>query len=63
MEASPARTPARPGSPQAPAAQVPAAPDAAPVPQPLDLSRLEPPRKLAEARLEEVTIDGICGVY
>jgi len=29
----------------------------------LDLSRMEPPRRLAEARLEEVTIDGICGVY
>lgn len=29
----------------------------------LDLSRMEPPRRLEEARLEEVTIDGICGVY
>ena len=29
----------------------------------LDLSHMEPPKRLAEARLEEVTIDGICGVY
>jgi len=29
----------------------------------LDLSGLEPPRNLMEARVEEITIDGICGVY
>jgi mycofactocin precursor len=48
----------------APADVRPAAPHAAPLTAPmLDLSRMEPPRRLAEARLEEVTIDGICGVY
>lgn len=41
---------ARPAAPEAPAER-------------LDLSRMEPPKRLAEARLEEVTIDGICGVY
>lgn len=29
----------------------------------LDLSNLAPPQPLEELRLEEVTIDGICGVY
>jgi mycofactocin precursor len=29
----------------------------------LDLNALEAPMKLAEARLEDFTIDGICGVY
>ena len=29
----------------------------------LDLSRLEPPADLAECSIEEMTIDGICGVY
>jgi len=29
----------------------------------LDLSQLSPPKPLEELRLEEVTIDGICGVY
>lgn len=29
----------------------------------LDLSKLSPPDKLEGARLEEITIDGICGVY
>lgn len=49
-----------------PAAPEPASPEAQPAataaPK-LDLSRMEPPKRLAEARLEEVTIDGICGVY
>jgi mycofactocin precursor len=40
-----------------------AAEAAAAQPPRLDLSAMEPPRRLAEARLEEVTIDGICGVY
>ena len=31
--------------------------------QPLDLSRLGEPRNLEQVRLEELTIDGICGVY
>ena len=35
----------------------------APAAPQLDLSRMEPPKKLATARLEEMTIDGICGVY
>jgi len=29
----------------------------------LDLSGLEPPESLTEERMEEITIDGICGVY
>ncbi|MCZ6472569.1 MAG: mycofactocin precursor MftA [SAR324 cluster bacterium] len=29
----------------------------------LDLSGLEPPADLSECSIEEVTIDGICGVY
>lgn len=29
----------------------------------LDLSKLPPPGDLEEYRLEEITIDGICGVY
>ena len=29
----------------------------------LDLSGLEPPADLSESSIEEVTIDGICGVY
>ena len=29
----------------------------------LDLSGLEPPADLSECSMEEVTIDGICGVY
>ncbi len=29
----------------------------------LDLSRLEPPAHLEECCVEEITIDGICGVY
>ena len=29
----------------------------------LDLSRLDPPADLDEASIEEMTIDGICGVY
>jgi mycofactocin precursor len=67
---APARRSARRSAP--PASAAPAAPAASGEPagesqpgQPprLDLSRMEPPRRLAEARLEEVTIDGICGVY
>ena len=46
--------------PPAPPATLAATPAVAPA---LDLSRMEPPRRLAEARLEDVTIDGICGVY
>ena len=29
----------------------------------LDLSGLEPPADLSQCSIEEVTIDGICGVY
>jgi mycofactocin precursor len=29
----------------------------------LDLSRLDPPADLEESSIEEMTIDGICGVY
>jgi mycofactocin precursor len=32
-------------------------------PKKLDLSRMSPPENLEEVRLEEFTIDGICGVY
>ncbi len=32
-------------------------------PRKLDLSRMSPPENLEETRLEEITIDGICGVY
>ena len=34
-----------------------------PEPRKLDLSGMAPPMKLSEARLEDLTIDGICGVY
>ena len=34
-----------------------------PVQRKLDLSRLEPPAHLDESSIEEMTIDGICGVY
>lgn len=37
-----------------------AAPEAA---RKLDLRGMEPPAKLSEVRLEDLTIDGICGVY
>ena len=29
----------------------------------LDLSRVSPPESLEAVRIEELTIDGICGVY
>lgn len=29
----------------------------------LDLSRIDPPENLEELRVEELSIDGICGVY
>ena len=29
----------------------------------LDFSRLQPPADLGENSMEEITIDGICGVY
>ena len=32
-------------------------------PSKLDLSRLSPPDDLESARIETLTIDGICGVY
>jgi len=38
-------------------------PPAEPVPPALDLSHLPPPRELEAVRVEELTIDGICGVY
>ena len=47
----------------APAPSAPGTPLEASAAPRLDLSRLEPPRNLAAARLEEMTIDGICGVY
>jgi mycofactocin precursor len=47
----------------APVAYAPVASAPAAVPRKLDLDGLEPPRKLSEARLEDLTIDGICGVY
>ena len=35
-----------------------------PVEKPLvDLEGLEPPGSIEETRIEEITIDGICGVY
>ena len=48
-----------------------AAPQLAPEPAPpviparkkLDLSRVSPPESLEAVRIEELTIDGICGVY
>ncbi len=46
---------------EADAPRPPVAEDAA-VP-PVDLSRLAPPENLEGYRLEEITIDGICGVY
>lgn len=42
----------------------PAATEAAPEgPRKLDLRGMAPPAKLSEVRLEDLTIDGICGVY
>lgn len=32
-------------------------------PRPLDLTGMTPPGDLRAARIEEFTIDGICGVY
>jgi mycofactocin precursor len=59
MEITPTRADAaRPE--QEPEHQGAAVPDGNP---PLDLSRLAPPENLEEVRLEELTIDGICGVY
>ena len=41
-----------------------ASPAAPPEEKPkLDLSRLDPPAHLEECSVEEITIDGICGVY
>lgn len=43
-----------------------APPEANPAPEAkpkLDLSRLDPPAHLEEVSVEEITIDGICGVY
>jgi mycofactocin precursor len=55
--------PVRPPAPEAaPPADAPTGSVAAPALR-LDLSALEPPRQLDELRLEDVTIDGICGVY
>jgi mycofactocin precursor len=62
----PAASPAVPAEAQTEAqtaARADSPPQTPPAAPRLDLSRLEPPRRLAEARLEEVTIDGICGVY
>lgn len=36
---------------------------AGPPPRPLDLTGMTPPGDLRAARIEEFTIDGICGVY
>ena len=62
-ESSPAAAPAAlHGLPASPVEGIPAAgPTAAP--RPLDLRGMAPPVKLSEARLEDLTIDGICGVY
>lgn len=38
-------------------------PGTAKLPPKLDLSRMAPPKDLENTRLEELTIDGICGVY
>jgi len=38
-------------------------PDNQVVPPVIDLEGLEPPKALEEVRIEEITIDGICGVY
>ncbi|MCH8843962.1 MAG: mycofactocin precursor [SAR324 cluster bacterium] len=32
-------------------------------PKKLDLSHVAPPENVEEMRIEEITIDGICGVY
>jgi mycofactocin precursor len=45
------------------AAAAPPVPNAPAAPRPLDLRGMAPPAKLSEARLEDLTIDGICGVY
>ncbi len=45
------------------AQEIPALTDAPSQAKKLDLSKLSPPKPLEELRLEEVTIDGICGVY
>ncbi len=45
------------------AEEIPAVTDAPSQAEKLDLSQLSPPKPLEELRLEEVTIDGICGVY
>ena len=42
---------------------LPANPAAKSGPGKLDLTQMESPKKLSEFRLEDLTIDGICGVY
>ena len=63
MQTVPVRPPAPEAAPPADTPTGSVSPTvAAPAPR-LDLSALEPPRQLDELRLEDVTIDGICGVY
>ena len=50
-------------TPETPQKTPPPAAPAEPPKRKLDLSRLEPPADLAECSIEEITIDGICGVY
>ena len=45
------------------AQEIPAVNDAPSKAEKLDLSQLSPPKPLETLRMEEVTIDGICGVY
>jgi len=56
---SPAVPPERSAAPTAHSA----VPGVAQAKRPLDLRGMAPPLKLSEARLEDLTIDGICGVY
>jgi len=50
-------------SPESHAHPVQSRPEVPPASRKLDLRDLPAPVKLAEARLEDLTIDGICGVY
>ena len=60
----PAMIPPTPGAaPQAGAAAHGTPPSVPAQPRKLDLSRIAPPQNLESIRIEELSIDGICGVY
>ena len=60
----PAMIPPTPGAAPLAGAAEPGTPPSVPSkPRKLDLSRIAPPENLESIRVEELSIDGICGVY